>query len=90
FSNHIFLKYPLIVKNRKLFFELAKNSRITLGDWFLSPLHPVKVDLERWQLVRHNYPVADSISKKIVNLPTDIRTNKVVIKFLNQNLDLIE
>lgn len=90
FSNHIFLKYPLIVKNRELFFELAKNSRITLGDWFLSPLHPVKEDLEKWQLVRYNYPIADSISKKIVNLPTDIGSNTAVIKFLYQNLELIE
>ncbi len=90
FSNHIFLKYPLIVKNRERFFELAKNSKITLGDWFLSPLHPIEDDLERWKLVRENYPIASSVSQKIVNLPTDIKTNSDVIRFLIENLDLIE
>lgn len=90
FSNHIFLKYPLIVKNREQFFKLAKNSKVSLGDWFLSPLHPIEDNLERWLLVRDNYPIANLVSQNIVNLPTDIKTNSGVIKFLKQNLDLIE
>lgn len=90
FPNHIFLKYPLLVKDREQFFELAKSSRITLGDWFLSPLHPILSNLERWQLVRNDYPIANSVSQKIVNLPTDIKIISTVIKFLEQNLELIE
>lgn len=90
FENHIFLKYPLLVKNREQFFELAKSSNLTLGDWFLSPLHPIMDNLERWQLVRNDYPIANSVSKKIVNLPTDIKTVSEVIKFLKQNLELIK
>ena len=90
FPNHIFLKYPLLVKDRGRFFELAKSSRITLGDWFLSPLHPIRDDLYRWGLVRENYPVAHKVSQRIVNLPTDIKTNSKVIEFLKQNLDIID
>jgi dTDP-4-amino-4,6-dideoxygalactose transaminase len=90
FPNHIFLKYPLLVKNREQFFEFAKNFRVTLGDWFLSPLHPIKDDLTKWGLDRRNFPVADYTSQRIVNLPTDIINNKGVLEFLKQNLDSID
>lgn len=90
FANHIFLKYPLLVKNRAVFFELAEKFNITLGDWFLSPLHPIKGDLKKWNFDREKFPIADLLSTKIVNLPTDIKNNSEVIKFLEQNLELIE
>jgi len=90
FANHIFLKYPLLVKDRDLFFELAQKSNINLGDWFLSPLHPVRDKLNQWGLIRNEYPVASSIAEKIVNLPTDIPEPSEVIRFLEKNLDLIE
>ena len=90
FANHIFLKYPLLVKDRDVFFELAQKSNINLGDWFLSPLHPVRDELDQWGLIRNEYPVASSIAEKIVNLPTDIPEPSEVIRFLEKNLDLIE
>ncbi len=90
FPNHLFLKYPLLVKDRERFFELAKSSRITLGDWFLSPLHPIRDDLYRWGLDRKSYPVAHKVSQRIVNLPTDIKSNSKVTEFLKQNLELID
>jgi dTDP-4-amino-4,6-dideoxygalactose transaminase len=90
FTNHIFLKYPLLVKDRNVFFELAQKSNINLGDWFLSPLHPVRDELDQWGLIRNEYPVASSIAEKIVNLPTDITEPSEVIRFLEKNLDLIE
>jgi dTDP-4-amino-4,6-dideoxygalactose transaminase len=90
FANHIFLKYPLLVKDRDVFFELAQKSNINLGDWFLSPLHPVRDELDKWGLIRNEYPVASSIAEKIVNLPTDIPEPSEVIRFLEKNIDLIE
>ncbi|MBK7629697.1 MAG: DegT/DnrJ/EryC1/StrS family aminotransferase [Ignavibacteriales bacterium] len=90
FDNHLFLKYPLLVKDRDRFLELAAKSKIILGDWFLSPLHPVEKDLERWNLDRKSFLIADSLSKKIINLPTDISDNKTVLKFLEDNLEMVE
>lgn len=90
FSNHIFLKYPLLVKNRDVFFERAEKFNITLGDWFLSPLHPIKGDLKKWNFDREKFPIADLLSSKIINLPTDIKNISEVIKFLELNLELIE
>ncbi len=90
FKNHLFLKYPLLVKDRKLFFELAEKEKITLGDWFTTPLYPVKGNFELWGFDFCQYPCSTEISGKIVNLPTDIKNNFKVLSFLNENLNLIE
>jgi dTDP-4-amino-4,6-dideoxygalactose transaminase len=90
FDNHLFLKYPILVKNRELFLKLAEEDKISLGDWFLSPLHPVTGNLEQWGLKRELYPVADRISKKILNLPTDVKNNLNVFQFLTKHLELID
>lgn len=89
FANHIFLKYPLLVKNRSKFFEITQDENISLGDWFLSPLHPIQSDLSCWHFNRAQYPIADCISKQIVNLPTEIAENSHVLKFLKENIDQI-
>jgi len=90
FDNHLFLKYPLLVKNRKLLLKLAEKEKIALGDWFLSPLHPVEGSLKLWNLNSEFFPQGTSISKKIVNLPTDIEDNSKVLKFLTRNIKMIE
>jgi len=90
FPNHMFLKYPLIVKDRNIFFNLALKSNITLGDWFLSPLHPIKSGFEKWDFIKSEYPIATAISEKILNLPTDLADISKVIKFLEKEIDLIE
>lgn len=90
FDNHLFLKYPLIVKDRELLFNLALKEKIILGDWFVSPLHPVKENFHLWDLDIDSFPVSKAISKKILNLPTDIKDNRKVFEFLNKNLELIE
>ncbi|MBT8379762.1 MAG: aminotransferase class I/II-fold pyridoxal phosphate-dependent enzyme [Ignavibacteria bacterium] len=89
-QNHLFLKYPLMVRDRELIFHLAEKEKINLGDWFLSPLHPVTENLEQWGLKRELFPVADQISKKILNLPTDVSNNNRVINFLKKHIELIE
>lgn len=90
FGNHLFLKYPLLVKERERFVQLAEKNKITLGDWFLSPLHPIKGNLKIWDFDEKKYPNAVEISKKIVNLPTDINYNKRVLNFLNLYIDMVE
>lgn len=89
FKNHMFLKYPLLVKDRQLFNKSAREMRITLGDWFISPLHPVAEDLSKWFFDSTKYPVSSKIAKNIVNLPSDVRNNTRVIKFLKENLENI-
>ncbi len=90
FDNHIFLRYPILVKDREKFLAIAEKEKIKLGDWFLSPIHPIEKDLDLWGIVRENYPYADKLSQKIVNLPTEVKDNKNVLKFLNVYIKMIE
>jgi perosamine synthetase len=73
YAVHTFLKYPLLVDDREAFLADARRAGLELGDWFLSPLHPVPENLERWDYVRGRHPAAERISSRIVNLPTHPR-----------------
>ncbi|MBM3165626.1 MAG: aminotransferase class I/II-fold pyridoxal phosphate-dependent enzyme [Bacteroidetes bacterium] len=70
-EDHAFLKYPVLVKDREAFIEKAEKARLPLGDWFISPLHPVKSSLVPWGLNINQYPHARYISQHIVNLPLE-------------------
>lgn len=70
YAQHTFLKFPILVKNRRKFFNMAEKYRIELGDWFLSPIHPIEKDFELWNYYWGENPVAEKISQHIVNLPT--------------------
>ena len=87
-GNHLYLKYPLLVKDRLKFMKLAESARIELGDWFNSQLHPVQGDLSPWKLNQADFPVSQDVASHIVNLPTIGNLGRV-IKFLEQNLDEI-
>ena len=71
YCDHTFVKYPLLVKDRDVFMQKAEAAKIPLGDWFLSPIHPIEKDHHLWGYSYGAFPVAEAISKHIVNLPTD-------------------
>lgn len=77
-AQHAFLKYPILVTDRELFLRQAEKERIPLGDWFISPLHPVSDSLEPWGLEVSNFPNAVYISKHIVNLPLDLPVHRLI------------
>jgi len=66
----VFLRYPVLVDNKAEVLREAKKRRVQLGDWFLSPIHP---NLERWELAGYtagSCPVAEEVSRRVVNIPT--------------------
>ncbi len=77
-AQHAFLKYPILVTDRELFLQQAEKERIPLGDWFISPLHPVRDSLDPWGLEVSNFPNAVYISKHIVNLPLDLPVHRLI------------
>ncbi|WP_299873328.1 aminotransferase class I/II-fold pyridoxal phosphate-dependent enzyme [uncultured Cocleimonas sp.] len=89
FPNHSFLKYPLLVKNRDEFMKLATTARIALGEWFVSPLHPVEGDLSLWKFNSDDFPVATYLSEHVVNLPTTPSNINNVFDFLEKHSDFI-
>ena len=70
FDNHSFLVYPLLVKDKVEFADLAENNQIMLGDWFASPLHPITDSLERWGLNIEEFPVARYCSCLLYTSPS--------------------
>ncbi len=90
FDNHSFLKYPMLVNDRKSFFILAEKNKIPFGDWFISPLHPAEDNFEKWLFDEAEFPIAMETSKKVVNIPTDTKNISKIIKYLQKNINFIE
>jgi len=82
FSNHSFLKYPLLVTNRDEVILLAEKHKIELGEWLNSPIHPIQEDFEQWKLNTELFPNAVFAGKHIINLPTDTDNPERIIDFL--------
>jgi perosamine synthetase len=67
---HGFLRYPVEVIDRKALLHRARSAQLELGDWFVSPLHPIIDDLSRWNYKNGSCPNAERIAARIVNIPT--------------------
>jgi dTDP-4-amino-4,6-dideoxygalactose transaminase len=93
FSEHGYLKYPLLVKDRKQVLRNAVDNNIELGDWFLSPIHPIEKNLEKWNYYWGDNPIGEKISQHVINLPThhdvDERYIDRIQTFLKNNRDQI-
>lgn len=66
----VFLRYPVLVSDKRKMLEEAKKRRIEIGDWFLSPIHP---NINGWEKIYYKEgmcPNAENICKHVINLPT--------------------
>ncbi|NEN22559.1 DegT/DnrJ/EryC1/StrS aminotransferase family protein [Cryomorpha ignava] len=88
-ANHSFLIYPILVTNRAEFMNLAENAGLPMGDWFVSPLHPVTANFNLWGLNCEDFPVATKISSQIINIPLDRKSLKKYFGFLDANQHFI-
>jgi len=90
---HSFLRYPLRVNDRQAFRAAAERVGVDLGDWFVTPIHPVIDHLDRWGYLPGTAPNAERACREIVNLPTDPtlgdRHVERVEAFLADRVDLI-
>jgi len=70
YCDPVYLRYPVIVKDKEKVLKKAKENRIEIGDWFVSPLHP---NLEGWESVHYkkgSCPIAEDVCEHVINLPT--------------------
>jgi dTDP-4-amino-4,6-dideoxygalactose transaminase len=86
YATHTYLKFPLLVKNRDEFFAEAMKDRIEIGDWFLSPIHPITKNFEYWQYKWGENPIAEKISQHIVNLPTHLGIDENYVEKIREFL----
>ncbi|MEK9568714.1 MAG: DegT/DnrJ/EryC1/StrS family aminotransferase [Alphaproteobacteria bacterium] len=69
--NSDLLRLPLLVEHKSEFLEYCRRMKIPSGDWFDSPVHPLKGGQLKSVLYQHDCHVAEQISKKIVTIPLD-------------------
>jgi perosamine synthetase len=71
----VYLRYPILVKDKPQVLEQARKERIALGNWYASPVHPLNDDqLKLVGYVKGNCPVAERVSSHIVTLPLSAET----------------
>jgi dTDP-4-amino-4,6-dideoxygalactose transaminase len=94
YATHAFLRFPLLTGDRDSFVAMAMKEGVEVGDWFVSPVHPVTEELETWGYRRGDNPVAEGICGRIVNLPThdgvDEREAERVLDFVRRNRAIVE
>ena len=84
FTDHSFLKYPFLVKERETVMRIAEENKIPLGEWFCSPIHPVMEHFDQWDFCECEFPVATKYSSEMLNLPTDVKDTAPVLAFLDK------
>lgn len=69
-SETVFLRFPLLARDKRKVLEEARENHIEIGDWFSSPVHPLTQ--EQWAKVAYkkgSCPFAETLSQRIVTLP---------------------
>lgn len=68
----IFLRYPIKVRNKVKILIEARKQRIELGDWFVSPVHPLLDGMEKVNYIKGCCKNAEKICGEVINLPTHV------------------
>lgn len=71
YAQHAMLRYPIRVPNKEIILQKARQKRFPVGDWFISPLHPITGDLSLWGYRQGQCPVAEQACREVINLFTD-------------------
>ena len=75
----VLLRYPVPVADKTAVLSAARDRRVELGDWFLSPIHP---NLAGWDVAGYapgTCPRAETACARTVNLPTHDRFDDTAI-----------
>jgi dTDP-4-amino-4,6-dideoxygalactose transaminase len=65
----IYLRYPVQADDPQKLFNRARKNGIILGKWYDKPIFPwIEISQKYYQM--GSCPVAESVGKSIVNLPT--------------------
>ena len=89
FSNHSFLRYSFLVKDRSQFMRCFRTN-FDLGIWFRSIAHGRESSFDQISYNANSCPVAEEVAKYIVNFPTHEKINKgFLLNKINKSFDQI-
>lgn len=77
-DDHLFLYYPILVKDKFKVLKLAKHAGVNVNGMFTIKQHPEQLGIDYSHL-----PVTVYVSKHLINLPTSSIENSTAIAFLN-------
>jgi perosamine synthetase len=75
-TDRSFLRYPVRVKNLKLVTQILKKEKIVAGDWYQRILFSPAEKLAKFGYKIGETPIAEKITKEIINLPTNIHVSE--------------
>jgi len=91
YADAVFLRYPLLVKDKQAVLNRACVNRVEIGSWFESVLHPDGSPLEKAGYTLGQCPVGEEVARHIINLPTHPRVTEEevirVVRFLKEMRD---
>jgi dTDP-4-amino-4,6-dideoxygalactose transaminase len=65
----VYVRFPYLARRRPALLAAARAAGLELGLWFEAPVHPRQTDLEAVGYSAGDCPVAERVSRRIVNLP---------------------
>ncbi len=74
-SNSVYLRFPIHIANPDKLHAYAKNRGIILGNWYNTVVAPSDCNISKIY-TPNDCPKAESFSKTIINLPTNINITK--------------
>ncbi|MCA9386854.1 DegT/DnrJ/EryC1/StrS family aminotransferase, partial [Candidatus Dojkabacteria bacterium] len=81
-ENRVYLRYPILLKNKEQFvkvWNLSRQLRVTLGNWFEKPLYGSTVDDATYQVLCYVPSLTPETLNKsglTLNLPTSVNMSK--------------
>ena len=87
---HLFLRYPLLVKKPDELLINAKKENLLLDNWYNPALSPQGIDYSKVFYNPKDYPISQKVAQHILNLPTHINLTKQdaqrIVNFLRKQL----
>lgn len=80
----IYLRYPVLLKNREALLIRARKLGVYLGTWYSNVIDPVGTKLSIFKYKKGSCPVAEGVAEEIINLPTYPRLKEAEIKKINK------
>jgi dTDP-4-amino-4,6-dideoxygalactose transaminase len=77
----VLLRYPLYVDNKEAILRHARHEHVELGDWFVSPIHPLSP--AEYRLVKYKQetcPESEMAAKRIITLPMHEKMNDRIVE----------
>lgn len=85
FKDSTFLRFPILIENSSDILKKALDENIILGNWYKSQIYPIS-RLSDFFYQKGSCPIAESLSSKIINLPTNINISVKEATLLTKKL----